>query len=608
MSHRLPARRQRARRATTWPLWALALLLAVSPALPAEILPFADLEVGMSGTGRTVWSGDRVEGFRVEIVGLLENIFPGHDLILVRCSGGRIAEGGIAQGMSGSPIYIKDKLIGALAYTWGFATEPIAGVTPIEEMEASTRGGSPAEQVAAPPGRVAALFEPHELEAFFPALLARSPMAAKGNTLLRPIGLPLHSTGFLPEVMADLAPALGAPLVPMAGEPSSSGGDAAAAVGPPVPGSAIGVQLVAGDLNLTAIGTVTRVEEDQLLAFGHPFLNIGPTEMAMTAARVHLVVPSLQSSFKVASPAGVVGTVRQDRRTGLRGTLGPGPRPIPLRVEVSGDGGEPRRFAFDLVDDPLLTPILVNYVVRNVLSAAEKDLGPMTIELLEGSQIRLENQEPVQLANFFSGDLAAPFTSGLPAYILYLLMNNEFVKAPVEEVTLLLDFQGRRRSARIAEVWADRERVRPGDTVRLHVTVKPYRSEPVQEVLDLELPREIPPGRLVVRVGDGLTLSRLETREEPAAFAPDGLEQLIWLLNHIRAFNRIYAHVAAVDEGILVGGTRMPNLPPSVAQVLLMPQAGGNFVRIRQRGLLEESLETEHAVTGYRKLFLEVVP
>ncbi len=581
-----------------------------TPALAVETLPFSELKVGMNGTGRTVWSGQEVEEFRVEIIGLLENVFPQRNLILARCSGGRISEGGISQGMSGSPIYIKGKLIGALAYSWGFSTEPIAGVTPIEEMRYATSRGNSTIRASAlwEPASLSLLYSPEALLEFFPHLLSGSPLASRRQQQLRPLGLPLHSVGFLPEIMNDLAPALGAGLIPMSGRASLPAGEAVERGARPVPGSAVGVQLVGGDLSLTAIGTVTSVEGDDLLAFGHPFLNIGPTALSMTAATVHLVMPSLQSSFKIASPAGLIGTVRQDRSTGLLGTLGEAPPQVPIRLEIHRPGQSPESFAFELVDDPLLTPILLNYIVRNVLSSSEKDLGPLTIQLRPGSAIIMEDQEPVLLENFFSGQIAAPFASGLPAYVLYLLMNNEYVDARVQGVNLILELRGEERSARIAEVWADRERVRPGETVRLHVTVKPFRSEPFQAVLDLTLPPETPPGRVVVRVGDGLTLSRLETRDEPVAMAPRDLDQLIWLINHIRSFNKIYAHVSTVDEGILIGGTRLPNLPPSVAQVLLMPQASGNLVRVKQRGLVEESVATDYAVSGYRKLYLEIVP
>jgi hypothetical protein len=586
---------------------AALLWLATAPAAADEVLPFGDLEVGMTGVGRTVFHGQRVEEFKVEIVGLLENIFPQRNLILVRCSGPRIAETGVAQGMSGSPIYIKGRLVGALAYTWGFAKEPIAGVTPIEEMEKATAEGRPPRDTAEP-ASLTLLFEPQHMLGFFPSLLARSRVHASPGAALRWLGIPLHAVGFEPDVMADLAPALGGTLLPMSGALGSGDATPAEPGERPVPGSAVGVQLVNGDLNLTAIGTVTRVEGDELLAFGHPFLNIGTTAMTMTAAEVHLVMPSLQSSFKLASPAGAIGTVHQDRASGLRGTLGDAAPGVPVTLEMGGPGRPPQSFAFELVDDPLLTPILLNYVVRNVISSAEKDVGPMTVTLQPGSVILMDDHEPVLLENLFSGAIAAPFAAGLPAYVLYLLMNNEFEPAGVEAVNLRLDFEGRRRSARIGDVWADRERVRAGETVRLHLTIRPFRAEPVQAELDLELPPETPPGTLVVRVGDGLTLSRLETRDEPVIFAPENLPQLIRLLNHIRSFNRVYANVSTVDEGILVGGTRLPNLPPSVAQVLLMPQAGGNFVRIRQRGLLEEFLDTEYAVTGYRKIFLEVIP
>ncbi len=597
-------------RAARWSALLLAWWLLAAPARAESILPFADLEVGMTGVGRTVFSGQRVEEFKVEIVGLLESVFPQRNMILVRCSGARISETGVAQGMSGSPIYIKGKLVGALAYSWGFSKQPIAGITPIEEMERAIREGRPARgsSAAAAPAPLSLLFSPERMLEFFPTLLQRSSLTGGDHGMLHAIGLPLHAMGFEPEVMADLAPALGMGLRPMSGALGAGTSPTPETGARPVPGSAVGVQLVGGDLNLTAIGTVTRVEGDELLAFGHPFLNIGTTAMTMTAARVHLVLPSLQSSFKLASPAGSIGVVHQDRSTGLLGTLGEPAQGLPVHLEIGGPGRPPRSFDFDMVDDPLLTPILLNYVVRNVLSSAEKDLGPMTIRLQPGSVILMEGHEPVLLENFFSGAIAAPFAAGLPAYVLYLLMNNEFVDAGVQAVNLRLDFQSERRSARLGEVWADRERVRPGETVRLHITIRPFRDEPVHAHLDLDLPPETPTGRLVVRVGDGLTLSRLETRDTPTAFMPEDFEQLIRLLNHIRAFNRVYANVSTVDEGILVGGTRLPNLPPSVAQVLLMPQASGNFVRIRQRGLLEEFLDTDYAVTGYRKIFLEVIP
>jgi hypothetical protein len=214
----------------------------------------------------------------------------------------------------------------------------------------------------------------------------------------------------------------------------------------------------------------------------------------------------------------------------------------------------------------------------------------------------------VRLDNFYSGDFAAPFAAGLPAYLLYVLMNNEYVTPRIEGIDLLFDLAPERRSARIAEVWADRERVKAGEEVQLHVTVRPFREDPTQATIQLVIPPETPTGRLVVRVGDGLTLGRLETEGEPAGYVPRDLDQLIWLMNQIRSFNRVYANVAVLDEGLVVGGMALPNLPPSVAQVLQMPQAGGNFLRRTQRALLEESTPTPYAVSGYRKLFLEVVP
>jgi len=477
-------------------------------------------------------------------------------------------------------------------------------VTPIEEMLAIPTEAETAPPAEATAARLDLAYRPEEPGRFFSELVPRSRLHGDGGGL-RPLALPLHAAGFPPEVVAGLGSALGARLVPTIGTTPGKATDPAPP--PPVPGSAIGIQLMRGDLDLTAIGTVTSVDGDRVLAFGHPFLNIGPTALPMTAARVHLVVPSVHSSFKVASPTGTIGTALQDRSSGVMGRLGPAPRMVPVRVELAAPDAAHRSFHFDLVDDPLLTPVLLNYAVLSILSSAEKSLGSMSLRLREGSSIQLRDHAPVELDNFYSGDFAAPFASGLSSYILFLLMNNEFLAPRVEGVNLLVDYLDERRSARIDEVWANRDRVRAGDTVTLHVTVRPFRGEPVQKEIELTLPRETPEGRLLVRVGDGLTFARLETEGEPTGTPPRDFDQLVWLINQIRSFDRIYANVSIVDEGLMVGGANLSNLPPSKAQVLLMPQAGGNFVRVRQRGLLEESIETGFGVTGYRKLFLEVV-
>lgn len=584
---------------------AVVLLLAALPAdLPAlETLPFSELEVGMNGVGRTIFHGDRIEEFKIEIVALLEDIQPRRNLILVRCSGGAFDRTGVAQGMSGSPIYVRGKLIGALAYSWGFSREAVAGVTPIEEMLAIPEEGRPRAEGAAavplqlPPG-------PEAVAGFLDSL-GRRP---RGMGLARPLALPVYTSGFPDAVLSRLGSAMGAELIPTGNAAAgSSGDDEAGATAPLEAGSALGVQLVRGDLELTAIGTVTAVEGSSVLAFGHPFLNMGPTAMPMTGARVHLIVPSLESSFKIASPTGELGTVQEDRAVGLRGTLGRIATMVPVRIELAREQGSVN-FEFDLVDDPLLTPLLLNYAVLSVVTSEERSFGPLTLQAREGSRIRIEDHEPVRLDNFYSGDFAAPFAAGLPAYLLYVLMNNEYVTPRIEGIDLLFDLVPERRSARIAEVWADRERVKAGEEVQLHVTVRPFREDPTQATLQLTIPPETPTGRLVVRVGDGLTLGRLETEGEPSGYVPRDLDQLIWLMNQIRSFNRVYANVSVLDEGLVVGGMALPNLPPSVAQVLQMPQAGGNFLRRTQRGLLEESTATPYAVSGYRKLFLEVVP
>jgi hypothetical protein len=567
-------------------------------------MPYEEVRAGMKGTGRTVFKGTSVETFDVEIIGKLPDIGPDSDLILARCSGGPLAESGIMAGMSGSPITIDGRLIGALAYSWSFSKEPIAGITPIEEMlaiaglgspHAARRGGS----LEIDRDRLEALHSPERLESFLADELL--PLIAQPAGAL-PIRLPLSISGIGAQGLEGLQPFFSASgLMPL--QSGSSRGGASPAPDPE-PGSAIGLKLVRGDLEMTATGTVTWVEGERLLALGHPLFSLGSIDLPMTGATVEALLPSLMRSARLAVPLDEIGALRQDRASGVFGLLGSQPRMIPVRFKLTDPAGPERAYSFDIADDPLISPLLLYASLNGIIASRERMIGSATVRLQEGSVIKMADGVDVELDNMFSGASAREYGTGITAFILHLLMNNAWTEPRIAGINLLFEYDEAPRSAHIRRIALDRYRARAGETVQATVILAPYRGPEQPYSVKIEIPEETPPGRLVLQVGNAVSVSRAETDQGP--LLPRDLDQLIKLINQLRRNDRIYIVASTEDSGVLLDGTRLPNLPPSAGAILSLSGSRGNLTSIPRRRVLEEMIATDYAVEGSARIELEV--
>ena len=307
----------------------LALLAAGAASAATPFFPIEDIKPGMKGIGRTVFSGGLIEEFQVEILGVLENFGPGQSLILARLSGGPIERTGVMQGMSGSPVYIDGKLVGAVAMAFPFSKEPIAGIRPIAEMipVGDIPRAAPARIAGLGSGLLAGL--PKRMEAVF------------GASRLAEISTPVSFSGFTRETMERFAPQLRTlGLEPLQGV--SGGGRTSSAMGNPAalkPGSMISVQLVTGDLSIGADGTVTHIDGEKVYAFGHRFMAVGTTDLPFARADVLALLPSVQSSFKISTARELMGVISQDRNTAVAGVLGRRAAMVPVSIRVTGAGG-----------------------------------------------------------------------------------------------------------------------------------------------------------------------------------------------------------------------------------------------------------------------------
>lgn len=609
------------RRTLSWCAWSL--LVALGPATPAhaagsEIMPLDQVKPGMVGVGRTVFEGTQIDEFKVSVIGVLENVGPRQSMILARLEGGPLAQTGVIAGMSGSPVFIEGKLVGAVAYGFPFSKETIAGITPIGEMIEATRTDAPraasarfatafrAAGFARPLDRdalIAALRRPLPGFAADPALLRGSMPPALLGATLRPLALPLVFGGFDAltfDWARDLFAGLG--FAPVLGMSKTS--LPATALPDLQPGAAVGVSLVEGDLDLSVTGTITHIDNGEVYAFGHPFYNLGPTQFPMKKAYVYSVFPSLYQSWKISTAAEPVGTIEQDRTTAIAGRIGKTPRLIPVAVKLRTSRGQEKAFAFRMVDDELFSPVLAFVSLLSVLQANERAYGTSTMGV--EARVSFSGGREVRVEDLFSEEAPAMRSAALVAAPLAYLMSNDFVPVRIERLDVDVSSYETVKTATLERAWLERSGpVRPGDTLTLKLSLRSYRGETLSESIPVSIPASAPAGSYSLLVSDGATLTGIEQRESRQTFVPRDLDQLVRAINGLRRNNRIYARLIRSDEGAIVSGEYMQSLPPSALAVL---GAGdpGRATRVRVASVWDIDIPTDYSFTGSRVLTLDV--
>jgi hypothetical protein len=575
-----------------------------------EILPTDRILPGMRGYGISdMGDGKGIQRFDVEIIGVLRRYAPRQDLVLARVSGAGLDKSGIIAGMSGSPIYVDGKLVGALAYGWPFSKDPICGITPIQSMlDIRHAPAGPPVPIA---GSTASSVSTADLMAAFGTGRFREHLDRMLSVLrphpvesLTPLPLPVSIAGLPPgslfERMAETAGWMTAP----SGAAAATAARASGAAEPLRPGSAVATQLLSGDMDVSATGTVTWVEGNSVLAFGHPFLSMGPVSMPMAEADVLTVLPSIYRSFKFAATGPVLGSITQDRSTGILGTFGSRAPMVPITVRISSDQVPPQTYRFEAVHNSMLTPILTALAIDNVVTTLEKRTGERT--LVWKSSIRTPGRT-VRWNSVFSGLAAREEAVTSLALLTNYLMANEFHDLTILGVDVDITHSDRLQSARIVHVEAQRERVHPGEDVPVWVDLADFRGSNRRVVMNLKVPPDTPPGPLSVFVGDGSAATAYDLGLVPAD--PQSLDQVLDFLARVRPPNTLNLLAYRHSPGAVVGGEAMAALPPSVTAILRDRGPGEattpelSYVRLQS-----DSIEQPIPVTGSVRLRVEVLP
>jgi hypothetical protein len=590
--------------------------IPVSEKTNSRFFPLSEVKEGMRGTARTVFRGNASEEFNVEILGVVPGaIGPKHDLIIGRLSGGGADRTAVFAGMSGSPVYIDGRLVGAISYSFPFSKEPICGITPIEQMlsifEQKTGTKSTANEPRA--FSFAELAATSWKPSFPNGSMIQSSILASGNPALgvvagqmfQPIATPVSFSGFSQETLNLYAPQLmQVGLLPV----SSVGG--AAVISPMKAatedtlqgGSSVSFQLTRGDYSLAASGTVTFRDGEKVYAFGHPFLNLGTSDMPMAESHVVVVIPSLNNSFKLAVPDAMVGSMTQDRQTGVFGKLGQSPKMIPVKLNLVTSRGQTETINYEVVKDDFLTPILMNITVYNAITAHERALGDSTIEV--SGEIKFKTGEPIKIERRFTGMQASQYAAASVAIPTNAVFRSRF-DADIGEINLTLTSVDGSKTAGLERITLDRSEVKAGESFEVQAFVRSDAGKVFAQKVAVKIPADTPAGMLLVTVGDGASLQQISASQQ---FVPKNLAELVKTINDIKKEDRLYVQTYRVTSGAIIGAKELPNLPPSVLATLNNDRTAGGVKPTIMTVLTEQEIPpAEFIISGQQVLTIEVV-
>ena len=525
------------------------------PAQSLQIIPLKDLRPGQRAIGKTVFSGGKVEEFQVEILGILENLGPKQNLILGKLTGGPLEKTGVMQGMSGSPVYLNGKLLGAVAMAFPFAKEAIAGIRPIEEMIAAD--ANPPTEGRPEPMRGALL----------------------GDTRLVDIATPVSFAGFTRGTLDHFAPMmreLG--LEPRQGV---SGGTpvSSASTKPLEPGEMISVQLVSGDLSVGADGTLTHIDGKKIYAFGHRFLGLGEAEMPFARSEVITLLANLSTSFKISSAKQWIGSILSDRNAAVSGEIGRKANLIPVTVNVKNMSrpGSARTYKMNFIRDRFLSPLLLQMAVFSAIDGTERAMGAATISI-KGS-IAMSTGPPILVENQYAAEFGAPVQASLAAVMPFsFILQSKLPNWNPLSMEFNIEARETRESWQLDRFYSRRNSYRPGETAEFDAVFRKEDGTELRRLVQFRIPEGSSAGNLFASISDGANTNGTENRLNFAA-APRNQEQAMKFLGAQRTNSSAWIRVWRAEMSYDVSGEAMPAVPSSLAMLFNKAQSSQGTVQ-----------------------------
>jgi len=568
---------------------------------PTQFLTVDDVHPGMKGIAYTVFEGTRPEPMGVEVLGVLRNMNgPKSDVVLVRLRGEKPEYTGVVAGMSGSPVYIDGKLLGAIAFRIGsFSKDPIAGVTPITQMmeinefDRSIPPELPVSSTRHPAG-TAKTSGPGPDD---------SSAVQNYSQLLQPIDAPFVFNGFTEsavKMFADKFAAAG--ITPVMGVGGASGEKQPE---PIVPGSAVSAVLVRGDMDAAATCTVTYMDKDHLLACGHPLLQYGMVDMPMTKANVVATLASPLNAFKIVNTTESIGAFVQDRHTGILGRFNKQPQMIPVKLTIHGATG-PKEFHYEVLNNAKMTPLMMMATVFNALQGMNQ-YGEETTYHMNG-HIQVNGYPAVRMTNMFSPVESMPTAFAVAVAVgdhFNRIFGNPFEAPDINGVALEFNLEKDRRSAALESARTDVTEARPGDEIMIEAVLRPYRGERIVRQIPVKVPTSAPKGTLRILVSDADTLDR-KGRLSPVVSQKLDLNSTIELLNKEHLNDHLYVSLLEANPQATVDDKVMPAVPLSVMNIMEGMRATQEMVVLGESAVNESSTPVGYVVNGSQVISLTI--
>lgn len=564
-----------------------------------DIMPQNEIKPGMKGIGKTIFKGTRIEQFDFEVLGIQENgMGPGKNIIWTELFNPILTETGVMQGMSGSPLYIDGRIIGAVAYGMSYAKKPIAGITPIEDMLKVSEYNNPTvsieisninfnldeqsnrrikERLIQVLGQ---RLEECTSRSISPIELIRTnDQSLEKQTLLRPL---LGSS-------AQTRPAFN----PLVGEKEMFQLREA---------DAVAIPLIRGDLEYTASGTVTYVNGKDVYIFGHPFYNLGTVNFPMHKAEVITPFPSYNTSFKLHATRHMVGTIKQDRLSAVHGVLGEEPVLMPMKIFLKNRN---KTINLEIVNHPLLNPTLTGLSLLNTFSAEYQDFGFQSLRV--NGRIFIEGEKNLEISDFYSGLDAYNQFSNLMIAIQFFLLNNREKPARIQKIDFEVEgFEALRRSS-VEEVIINKRRFSPGEPISLTINLQNERGPKATEQITIEAP-QLPEGsEFYVFVGGKDEMLSFDSKNVKADFFPGSLRAIIRAIGNLRKNNRIFVKIAAPQKGLFVNGYEYAQVPDSLDAVFNHNPSEFTLQNdIKMSTLTEYQIDVPNVITGWKVFKLAI--
>ncbi len=584
-----------------------------------EFFPLAELKEGMTGTAQTVFSGSKPTGFNVEILGIVPDaIGPKQDMIVGRLSGGGADRTHVFAGMSGSPVYIDGKLVGAIAYAFPFSKEPICGITPIEQMiEIFENKQNKTVKPNTPRSFSFAELASSQMPDNYPGQLSSAnfmlggatsslPLQALAGQTFQPIATPMTFSGFSQETLNKFSPQLmSAGLMPVSALGGSSKitgikkADAETLLG----GDSVVMQLTRGDYSLSAAGTVTLRAGEKIYAFGHPFLSLGVSDLPMSESHVVTVVPNVNNSFKLSVPDAMVGSMTQDRATGVFGKLGEVPKMIPVNLKMRTSRNLEKVYNFEVAKDDFLTPLLINIAVYNSIVANERSIGSSTIEI--SGQINLKGNDSINIDRRYGGSQASQYAAASFSTPIAALLQGRFDDLDITGINIDLKSDDDSRSAALERIGVNKTEVRAGEELEIQAFVRSDSGKIFVQKIPVVVPVDTPAGNLMITLGDGNSVQIMSSANK---FTPKNVGEFVEMVNELKKNDRLYVQIHRVTKGAVIGASELPNLPPSVLATINNTRTVGGVEPTVQSMLLEREIPpADFLISGRQTISIEVV-